>query len=128
MSQPDSVASALAAVPELPRDDEGPVFAEPWQAQAFSMTIRLYEKGIFTWPEWAATLADEITRAQNAGDPDIGDTYYLHWLAALERISSEKSLTNATDLNDRRDAWERATLATPHGEPIVLGRELAKKT
>ncbi len=125
MNPSDAISSALAALPALPRDDEGPVFAEPWQAQAFAIALRLFEQGAFTWPEWAETLGGEITRAQQAGDPDTGETYYLHWLAALERIAAEKGLTSMPDLRDRRDAWERAALATPHGEPIVLGRETA---
>jgi len=119
----DSVSGALAALPALPRDNEGPVFAEPWQAQAFAMTLRLYENGAFTWPEWAATLSREITRAQQAGDPDTGETYYRHWLAALERIVANKGLASMHDLIERRDAWKRAALATPHGEPIMLGRD-----
>ncbi len=121
MNASDGVSSALAALPTLPRDDEGPVFAEPWQAQAFAIVLRLHEKGAFTWPEWAETLSREITRAQQAGDPDTGETYYLHWLAALEQIVAEKGLTSIPDLHARRDAWERAALATPHGELIVLG-------
>jgi nitrile hydratase accessory protein len=121
----DATSGALAALPALPRDDDGPVFAEPWQAQAFAMTLRLYEKGAFTWPEWAETLSREITKAQQAGDPDTGETYYLHWLAALEQIVADKGLTSLPDLVARRDAWARAALTTPHGDPIVLGRENA---
>ena len=84
---------ALAAVvPSLPRDEGGPVFHEPWEAQAFAMTLALYRRGLFTWPEWAAALSEEIKRAQAAGDPDRGDTYYRHWLAALERLVAEKQL------------------------------------
>ena len=69
---------------------EGPVFREPWEAQAFAMTLALHERGLFSWPEWAATLGDEIKRAQAAGDPDTGETYYRHWLNALERIVAAK--------------------------------------
>ncbi len=107
-------------LPSLPRDEEGPVFREPWEAQAFAMTLKLYEGGHFTWPEWADCLATEITAAQDAGDPDLGDTYYLHWLKALERIVAEKGLLTESDLSKRKDAWDRAAHATPHGEPIVL--------
>ena len=70
----------------IPSDAEGPVFREPWEAQAFAMALALHKRGLFTWPEWAATLADEIKRAQAAGDPDTGATYYRHWLNALERL------------------------------------------
>ena len=87
------------------------------------MTLQLYEQGLFTWPEWAAMLAAQIRQAQAAGDPDTGDTYYRHWLSALERMVAEKSLLSAHELSERRDAWDRAARATPHGEPIVLGRE-----
>lgn len=125
MNPSDSLSGALKALPALPRDNDGPVFAEPWQAQAFAIVLRLHEKGAFTWPEWAEMLSKEIARAQQEGDPDTGETYYLHWLSALERIASDKGLTSMPDLHNRRDAWERAALATPHGEPIVLGRENA---
>jgi len=116
-------AEALAALPEIPRGSDGPVFAEPWQAQAFAMTLALQERGLFTWTEWADRLAAEIRRAQAAGDPDRGDTYYHHWLAALEKVIVEHGLFSADDLAARHDAWDRAARATPHGEPIVLGRE-----
>ena len=88
-------ASARArprAVPGIPRDDDGPVFREPWEAQAFAMALALHERGLFTWTEWAAALADEIKRAQAAGDPDTGETYYRHWLATLERLVAEKGV------------------------------------
>lgn len=116
-------AEALAALPEIPRGDDGPVFAEPWQAQAFALALALHERGLFTWKEWAARLATEIRRAQAAGDPDRGDTYYHHWLAALEGVIVEHGLFSAADLAERHDAWDRAARATPHGEPIVLGRD-----
>jgi nitrile hydratase accessory protein len=107
-------------IPALPRDAEGPVFREPWEAQAFAMALALFERGLFTWPEWAAVLAREINRAQAAGDPDTGETYYRHWLAALERIVAEKGVTDAAALARSRDAWDRAADRTPHGTPIVL--------
>lgn len=112
----------LAALPDLPRDAEGPVFREPWEAQAFALALRLHEQGVFTWKEWAETLAQEITRAQAEGDPDTGETYYRHWLAALERLATAKRLVEPTELQARREAWDRAVRATPHGKPIVLGR------
>ena len=107
-------------LPSLPRDEDGPVFGEPWEAQAFAMTVKLHEAGHFTWPEWAECLAEEIAAAQEAGDPDLGDTYYRHWLKALERIVAAKGLLGAEELSRRADAWDRAARATPHGEPIVL--------
>ena len=110
-------------LPGLPRDSDGPVFDAPWQAQAFAMALTLHQRGVFTWPEWAAALADQIKRAQAAGDPDTGETYYLHWLATLERIISEKGVTTTDDLHRTRDAWEHAADRTPHGLPIELRNE-----
>jgi nitrile hydratase accessory protein len=97
-----------------------PVFSEPWQAQAFAMTLALHRQGIFTWPEWADTLAAEIAAAQTAGDADLGDTYYRHWLAALERLMAAKGLTTAAELASHRQAWAHAAERTPHGQPITL--------
>ena len=115
--------AAAAALPDLPRDEDGPVFREPWEAQAFAMTLALYRKGLFNWPEWATALAEEIKRAQAAGDPDTGHTYYRHWLNALERIVSEKGIANDAGLARYRDAWDRAAHRTPHGQPIELRPE-----
>jgi len=104
----------------IPRNAEGPVFREPWEAQAFALALSLNERGLFTWKEWAATLGDEIKKAQAAGDPDTGETYYHHWLATLERIVAEKGLSDAGTLARTRDAWERACERTPHGTAIEL--------
>jgi nitrile hydratase accessory protein len=104
----------------VPRDDAGPVFKEPWQAQAFAMALHLHDRGLFTWSEWAATLGEEIKKAQAAGDPDLGDTYYYHWLATLERMVALKGLTDPRTLARTRDAWEHACERTPHGAPIEL--------
>jgi nitrile hydratase accessory protein len=111
---------ATQEVPSIPRDHDGPVFREPWQAQAFAMTLALHERGLFTWGEWAAALASQIKRAQRAGDPDTGETYYLHWLAALEKLVAEKGVTTPETLHRARDAWDHACDRTPHGQPIVL--------
>ncbi len=110
-------------LPGQPSDQDGPVFAEPWQAQAFAMAVQLHAGGLFTWTEWAATLADEIKHAQAAGDPDTGETYYHHWLAALERLVAEKGASSVTELAERKAAWDRAARATPHGQPIALANE-----
>jgi nitrile hydratase accessory protein len=110
----------LAALPQIPRDATGPVFREPWEAQAFAMAIALHERGIFTWTEWAAALAVEIKVAQGQGDADTGESYYHHWLAALEKLVVAKALSSAAELATRRDQWERAARATPHGQPIEL--------
>jgi nitrile hydratase accessory protein len=117
---PATARGAAESVPGIRRDADGPVFREPWEAQAFAMTLALHERGLFTWPEWAATLGDEIARAQAAGDPDTGETYYRHWLNALERIVAEKHVTDAQTLARYRAAWDRAADRTPHGAPIEL--------
>ena len=111
---------AAQYIPSIPRDSEGPVFREPWEAQAFAMTLALYDRGLFTWPEWAETLGAEIKRAQAAGDPDTGETYYYHWLAALERIIAAKGVASTETLHRVKHAWEHACERTPHGKPIEL--------
>ena len=114
---------ATASVPGIPRDDDGPVFREPWEAKAFAMALALHERGLFTWPEWAAALADEIKRAQAMGDPDTGDTYYRHWLATLENLVAAKGVATSETLRRYRDAWDHAADRTPHGSPIELTQE-----
>ena len=110
----------------IPRDHAGGlIFQEPWQAQAFAMTLKLYERGAFTWPEWADYLAREIQRAQARGDPDLGDTYYAHWLTALERIVTDKGLLRSNDLAKRKDECAEAARVTPHGKPVELRRPIA---
>ncbi len=117
---PAAARRATEAVAGVPRDADGPVFREPWEAQAFAMALALHDRGLFTWPEWAAALAAEIKRAQAAGDPDTGETYYQHWLKALERLVAEKGVTTGETLMRYRDAWDRAADRTPHGQPIEL--------
>ena len=110
----------LDALPPLPRDQEGPVFAAPWQAQAFALAVRLSEDGHFTWKEWARALADELRAAEERGEPDDGTRYYHHWVAALERLVTAKGLTDPPALLDRKEAWAEAYRRTPHGQPVVL--------
>jgi len=107
----------------MPRDGSEPVFREPWEAHAFAMAVRLNEAGVFTWVEWAATLASEIDSAQADGDRDLGDTYYRHWLNALETLVASKGLLGVSDMARRKEEWRRAYLATPHGAPIELSQE-----
>ncbi|MBN9006369.1 MAG: nitrile hydratase accessory protein [Rhizobiales bacterium] len=111
---------ATTEVPSIPCDAEGPVFREPWEAQAFAMALTLHDRGVFTWPEWAAALAAEIKRAQAAGDPDTGETYYRHWLNTLEGLVAAKGVSTRETLLRYRDAWDHAADRTPHGQPIVL--------
>lgn len=117
---PAAVRRATAEVSGIPTDADGPVFREPWEAQAFAMALALHERKVFTWPEWAATLAAEIKRAQAAGDPDTGETYYRHWLNALERLVAEKGVASARTLTRYQQAWDHAADRTPHGMPIEL--------
>ena len=120
---PAAARRATEAVPGIPCDAGGPVFREPWEAQAFAMTLALHERGAFTWGEWAATLGEEIKRAQAAGDPDTGETYYHHWLNALERLVAEKGLSDRATLKRYHDAWDHAADRTPHGTPIEIRPE-----
>jgi nitrile hydratase accessory protein len=116
-------AACGRALPDLPQDAEGMVFREPWEAQAFAMALALYDRGVFTWSEWAAMLADEIRRALAGGDPDTGETYYRHWLATLERMVAERGVTSTATLIRYREAWNHAADRTPHGQPIELRPE-----
>ena len=110
----------LNDLPALPRDKDAPVFNEPWEAQAFALAVCLSEVGCFTWPEWVAMLSQEIKAAQERGDPGLGNTYYQHWLNALERICTETELVNHENMRERQEQWRRAYLNTPHGQPIEL--------
>jgi nitrile hydratase accessory protein len=120
MSTDAATLRATQSVPSIPRNQDGPVFRAPWEAEAFALALALNARGLFTWTEWAATLGDEIKKAQAAGDPDTGETYYHHWLATLERLAAAKGLADADTLSRTRDAWQRACARTPHGTPIEL--------
>jgi nitrile hydratase accessory protein len=120
----DILLDTAEPVAPIPRGVDGaPTFEAPWQAQAFAMTLVLHERGLFTWTEWASTLAAEITRAREAGDPDDGSTYYQRWLAAIERLAVDKGVVSPAHLDSRRAAWDRAARATPHGQPILLDND-----
>ena len=110
----------LSALPHIPCDAEGPVFREPWEAHAFALAVTLHGKGLFTWPEWAEHLSREIRAAQAAGDPDTGETYYQHWLKALERLVIAKGVTTEAAIDRTTEDWHAAAEATPHGKPIEL--------
>jgi nitrile hydratase accessory protein len=122
LSQHNSISDPgnLAALPRLPRDEGGPVFAEPWEAQAFALAYKLSEQGYFTWKEWAAALADELKAADDRGEPDDGSRYYHYWLAALEHLVTAKGLTDQAALRARKQAWADAYRHTPHGKPVEL--------
>lgn len=128
-SRPHAGAPRANATPpadlfsDLPRNGNEPVFREPWEAKAFAMAVELHASGLFTWPEWAQALSGAIRDAQAEGDPDCGDSYYRHWLTALEAIVVTRAVVTTEGLAERREAWHRAAAATPHGEPIELGRD-----
>jgi nitrile hydratase accessory protein len=124
LSQPDSISESerLTALPHLPRDTGGPVFAEPWEAQAFALAVKLSEQGYFTWKEWASSLAEELKAAAARGEPDDGSQYYRHWLATLERLVAAKGLTDPAAMLARKEAWAEAYRHTPHGKPVELAQ------
>lgn len=123
MSRPDDndAAERFAASPLLPRDAGCPVFAEPWQAQAFALAVQLSAAGHFSWTEWATALGAQLQAAADRGEPNDGSRYFEHWLAALEHLVAEKQLTDRTALNERKAAWADAYRHTPHGHPVELG-------
>ncbi|NQU57832.1 MAG: nitrile hydratase accessory protein [Rhodospirillales bacterium] len=110
----------ISLLPLQPHNEEGPVFQEPWEAQAFALAVELSRLGLFTWPEWTEIFSKEIAAAQAAGDPDLGDTYYHHWARALEKLIASKGGINDAAISERAEAWRRAYLNTPHGQPIEL--------
>ena len=123
MRRPDAhdAAARIAASPRLPRDAGGPVFAEPWQAQAFALAVQLSAAGHFTWTEWTTTLGAQLQAAAERGESDDGSRYFEHWLAALEQLVAAKQLTDRTALRARKAAWAAAYRHTPHGHPVELG-------
>jgi nitrile hydratase accessory protein len=125
LSQPDFGVQdeRLKALPLLPREKDGPVFAEPWEAQAFALAVKLSEQGHFTWSEWARVLGDQLKAAADRGEPDDGSHYYEHWLAALEQLVTAKGLTDRAALETRKEAWAEAYRHTPHGKPVELVTE-----
>ncbi len=123
MNRPE-ITHALADVAPLPCDAAGPVFAEPWQAQAFAMVVALHDRGVFTWSEWAAAISAEIAEhAAEHGSTDDGSQYYEHWLEALEHLLIAKGQTSHAAVDDLAAAWARAAEATPHGKPIDLAND-----
>jgi nitrile hydratase accessory protein len=124
--RPRDDGARFAALPNVPRDVEGPVFTEPWEAQAFALAVTLCEQGHFTWKEWAEALANELSAATIRAEPDDGSRYYHHWLAALEQLVTAKSLADSDALVARKEAWAEAYRRTPHGQPIELVRHAKK--
>jgi nitrile hydratase accessory protein len=118
----DDGARSTPPALDLGRTD-APAFSEPWQAHAFALTVQLHGRGVFTWREWADALSAQIKAAQALGDPDLGDTYYQHWLGALETLVAAKGAASSRELQRTADAWDHAADRTPHGQPIELKPE-----
>jgi nitrile hydratase accessory protein len=113
-------AVAVQDLPALPRDEQGPVFKEPWEAHAFALAVRLSEAGCCSWSEWTQLLSQEIRAVQAGRDADSGGRYYQNWLGALERLCVEKGLVSAAEMHRRKEEWRQAYLHTPHGRPVEL--------
>lgn len=121
MTDEPGTARDAVTLPGLPKDDDGPVFREPWEAAAFALAVRLIDTGVITWPEWAAALGVRLEKADGHGQEAEGDgNYYHHWLAALEDVTVAKGLSKPGDLAALKQAWRSAYLATPHGQPVTL--------
>ena len=125
MNPPDPIPESeqLAQLPRLPRDEGGPIFAEPWQATAFALAVRLSTEGQFTWKEWAEVLAEELKADELRGEPSDGSRYYYCWLMALERLVIEKHLSDPASMQAKKAAWAEAYRHTPHGKPVELENE-----
>lgn len=120
MSPPEPETEATAGSPfRLPEGSgpDAPVFAEPWQAQAFALAVALHQRGLFTWSEWAAALSMEVAKPGAAQD---GSDYYQHWLAAIEALLFKKGVAAPEVIDALSASWQRAAHATPHGQPIKL--------
>jgi nitrile hydratase accessory protein len=115
-----AVAGRVTELPGLPRDEGGPVFTEAWEAEVFAITLALVQDGLFSWTEWTDALTAAIADAQRAGDPDLGDTYYHHWSAALETLCRAKGALDPADVDRRQQDWREAYERTPHGQPVQL--------
>lgn len=115
------LAERFAASPLLLRDEYGPVFSEPWEAQAFAIAVQMAAEGYFTWTEWTTVLGEQLQAAVRRGEPDDGSRYFEHWVTALEQLAADKNLTDLTALSERKEAWADAYHHTPHGQPVGLG-------
>ena len=120
-------ADGGGALPMPPADSGDATFAEPWQAHVFALTLLLYERGLFTWGQWASALAAEIQRAQDAGDSDDGSSYYQHWLNALEHLLISQQVGTAQQIHALEHAWEEAAARTPHGQLIELSAAATRR-
>jgi len=120
LNQPEAAQRCAMQLPAAFRDENEPVFAEPWQAQAFALAVSLIESGIVSWPQWAQTLGDEISHAADHGIEQDGSGYYELWLRALERLVTAEGLLASADLSELKEGWRQAYSSTPHGKPVHL--------
>ena len=117
----DSIKTAFPGLlHDSDKDEQQPMFAEPWEAHAFAIVVKLSEKGLFKWSDWTNALAEEIKEAKEQGNPDFGNTYYQFWISALETILLEKNILKKSDLKSMMEQWRRAYLSTPHGNPVKI--------
>jgi nitrile hydratase accessory protein len=104
--------------PAPDRYAEHPDFTEAWQAQSFAIAQVLIETGKVSATAWAETLGATLKRRHNANAPDTSETYYEAVAEALGRVLS----LNETEVADTMEVWRAAYEATPHGQPVRLGR------
>ena len=106
----------------IPRDAGGPVFAEPWQARAFAVVVRLCRDGHVEWDAFRLRLMAEIAAADSAGDTTTG--YYEHWLAACEALLAARGMAEAGDLAARQVdiAAHRPPPTTAVANPVAIDR------
>ena len=116
-----STSGSAVEIPLQPQPNA--TFNSPWEAQVFALAVRLQETGILTRQAWTLALADEIQRARQRNDPDLGDTYYHHWTRALERALIKSSLVDDQEIERRIDAWREAYANTPHGHAVLLSSD-----
>lgn len=104
--------------------DNGPAFSEPWQAEAFALTLQLARAGHFTWTDWVGTFSAEITASPQTADEDINTAYYRQWMQALEKILAARALVSSTEVTDYEEDWRRSYFHTAHGAPIEFRKGL----
>jgi nitrile hydratase accessory protein len=97
-----------------------PPFREPWQAKAFALVVLLHRNGHFRWEEWVQALSEEVSASPQRADENAEQAYHRQFLAALEKVVAQRGLATAATLSDRKSAWRRAYLNTPHGHPVDL--------
>lgn len=108
------------AIAPLPQKQGEPVFRDSWEAEAYAIGNLLVKEGHLLPAEWMQRMAAAIAQAQAAGDPDCGDTYYLHWCAALESVCFDREWISPDLYQQQLALWAQAIANTPHGVPLAL--------